>query len=55
MQTRITSRTLPIGYDNERGKGDHKHLGRSEHPYEFLGWEKLIDDFLADIAALRGK
>jgi hypothetical protein len=44
-----------IGYDNERGKGDHRHLGQSERPYEFEGWEKLIDDFLAEVAALRGK
>lgn len=43
-----------IGYDNERGKGDHRHVGETEHPYEFRGWEQLIDDFLADIAALRG-
>ncbi|MEK7075072.1 MAG: DUF6516 family protein, partial [Patescibacteria group bacterium] len=22
-----------VGYDNERGKGDHKHLGKKEMPY----------------------
>jgi hypothetical protein len=43
-----------VGYDNERGKGDHRHVGEIESPYEFRGWEKLIDDFLADVAALRG-
>ncbi len=25
-----------IGYDNERGKGDHKHLGKKEMPYQFV-------------------
>ncbi len=22
-----------VGYDNERGKGDHKHIGNDEFPY----------------------
>jgi hypothetical protein len=44
-----------IGYDNERGKGDHCHRGQTEELYEFHGWEGLIDDFFADVAALRGK
>jgi len=22
-----------IGYDNERGKGDHRHLGKKQMPY----------------------
>ena len=25
-----------IGYDNERGKGDHRHLGAIQENYEFL-------------------
>jgi hypothetical protein len=44
-----------IGYDNERGKGDHRHVEGREEPYEFRGWEALIDDFLADIARIRSK
>ena len=42
-----------IGYDNERGKGDHRHVDGREESYEFQGWEKLIDDFLADVAKAR--
>ena len=38
-----------VGYDNERGKGDHKHLGSSETPYRFVSVEKLVADFLADV------
>jgi hypothetical protein len=38
-----------VGYDNERGKGDHKHVGSSETPYKFVSVEKLVADFLADI------
>lgn len=43
-----------IGYDNERGKGDHRHRSGTEAPYKFRGWEALIDDFLADVANVRG-
>ena len=38
-----------VGYDNERGKGDHKHLLDVEKRYKFVSVEKLIADFLADI------
>ena len=44
-----------VGYDNERGKGDHRHFGNDEQPYSFRGWEMLLDDFLADVERLRGK
>ena len=43
-----------IGYDNERGKGDHKHQDELETPYTFVSLDKLIDDFLAEVAARRG-
>jgi len=43
-----------IGYDNERGKGDHRHFGDHQEPYEFRGVEALIDDFLADVEKARG-
>ena len=38
-----------VGYDNERGKGDHKHLGDTESRYKFVSVEKLVADFLADV------
>ena len=44
-----------VGYDNERGKGDHRHVEGREGPYRFEGWETLIDDFLADVAQIRSK
>ncbi|MBM3392833.1 MAG: hypothetical protein FJY34_12810 [Betaproteobacteria bacterium] len=34
-----------VGFDNERGKGDHRHVGDSEFQYEFKDANKLIDDF----------
>ncbi|MEJ0069492.1 MAG: DUF6516 family protein [Pseudomonadota bacterium] len=42
-----------IGYDNERGKGDHRHIGDRETSYRFRDWETLIDDFLSDVAQAR--
>lgn len=38
-----------VGYDNERGKGDHKHLRGTELPYSFRGPQRLMADFLADV------
>ncbi len=39
-------------YDNERGKGDHKHVREVETPYVFTSRERLIEDFLTDVRAL---
>jgi hypothetical protein len=40
-----------VAYDNERGKGDHRHLGDRELPYTFADVRVLVSDFLADVAA----
>ena len=37
-----------LGYDNERGKGDHRHLGKREFPYDFRDISTLIADFERD-------
>lgn len=44
-----------IGYDNERGKGDHRHIKGREEPYLFDGPDKLIKDFMADVTSARRK
>jgi len=41
-----------LGYDNERGKGDHKHTGKSETPYRFTSPAQLMADFMTDIKGL---
>jgi hypothetical protein len=41
-----------VGYDNERGKGDHKHVRGVEMPYEFQDVPGLIRDFLWDVKEL---
>lgn len=38
-----------LRYDNEAGKGDHRHVGPVESPYAFTTPENLIADFQRDI------
>ena len=38
-----------VGYDNERAKGDHKHLGDRQEPYRFVNPRQLMNDFMADV------
>ncbi len=40
-------------FDNERGKGDHKHIREVENPYIFESVEKLIADFQEAVRAAR--
>ncbi len=42
-----------VGYDNEAGKGDHRHLGEHEESYAFTTPEQLVRNFLADVRRLR--
>jgi len=42
-----------VGFDNERGKGDHCHLDGLEAPYSFTSVEQLMEDFIAAVAARR--
>ena len=38
-----------LRYDNEAGKGDHRHCGGKESRYRFTSPEKLVADFERDI------
>lgn len=42
-----------VGFDNERGKGDHCHLDGTEMPYAFTSVEQLIEDFIAAVEQRR--
>jgi len=44
-----------VGYDNERGKGDHRHFQGAETFYEFSTVEQLLNDFWSDVHTLRGQ
>ena len=38
-----------VRYDNERGKGDHRHVGDKQFHYDFRSVEQLLEDFKLDI------
>lgn len=38
-----------VRYDNESGKGDHRHFGDKESAYAFVDPEQLVADFQIDI------
>jgi len=42
-----------LRYDNEVGKGDHRHLQDSEAPYTFTDAEALLADFWNDVEKWR--
>ena len=42
-----------VGFDNERGKGDHCHLDGRELPYTFTSVQQLVEDFIAAVDARR--
>ena len=44
-----------VRYDNETGKGDHRHIGDQQEVYRFTDVETLVSDFLEDIEKVRGK
>ena len=44
-----------LRYDNESGKGDHRHMGGQESTHVFVSVDQLLDDFLADVARWKGE
>jgi hypothetical protein len=44
-----------VRYDNEAGKGDHRHVGGRERAYRFRSLDVLQVDFWADVAAWEQK
>lgn len=44
----VVNGSCVLRYDNESGKGDHKHVGDEETPYFFTTAKTLLDDFRND-------
>jgi hypothetical protein len=44
-----TSGECRVRYDNERGKGDHRHIGGHEEDYTFSTIDALLADFERDV------
>ena len=48
----VINQACVMRYDNETGKGDHKHIGDTELNYEFTTPEQLLEDFWRNVEAL---
>ena len=46
----VVDASCVVRYDNEAGKGDHRHFGATESRYRFSTPEALMRDFQNDIA-----
>lgn len=42
-----------LRYDNEAGKGDHKHVSGKEVKYRFVSVDRLVADFFEDVKRWR--
>jgi hypothetical protein len=42
-----------LGFDNERGKGGHRHVDGFEFPYAFVDVDTLLADFVAAVRQWR--
>ncbi len=43
-----------VRYDNETGKGDHKHVRNKQFPYTFSTVSQLFKDFASDVISNGG-
>ncbi|EXL03624.1 toxin-antitoxin system TumE family protein [Aquamicrobium defluvii] len=43
-----------LRYDNERGKGDHRHIGEREELFDFTTLEALLTAFERDMEMILG-
>ncbi len=44
-----------VRFDNERGKGDHRHVGTEEFYYNFVDLFKLLQDFYTEVERIGGR
>lgn len=51
----VAEGTCVLRYDNESGKGDHKHIEEVEISYHFTDLESLQADFWQDVRIWRTK
>ncbi|MDQ2972491.1 MAG: DUF6516 family protein [Pseudomonadota bacterium] len=51
----VAQRICVLRYDNETGKGDHRHLRKRETRYRFTAIETLQRDFWTDVETWRRK
>ncbi len=44
-----------LGYDNERGKGDHRHNKGRESAFVFTSIDRLLERFVSEVEAMRNE
>jgi hypothetical protein len=49
----VVDEVCVVRYDNEAGKGDHRHAGDREQPYAFTSPEAMLADFWRDVERWR--
>jgi hypothetical protein len=49
----VSDHECVLRYDNEAGKGDHKHIAEQELAYRFVDLETLQADFWVDVDTWR--
>ena len=49
----ISEGACVLRYDNEAGKGDHRHIGGHEEGYQFVDIAQLLADFWDDVEVWR--
>ncbi len=45
----VVAEVCVLRYDNEAGKGDHRHFGHVETAYRFTTPDQLLEDFWKDV------
>jgi hypothetical protein len=48
-----TDSTVLVLYDNQGGHSPHRHVRGKRELYEFVDVDRLLSDFLADVASVR--
>jgi len=51
----VSDGTCLVRFDNEPGKGDHKHVGGHKKNYRFIDVATLVAEFFAEIEKARRK
>jgi hypothetical protein len=51
----VVNGTCVLRFDNEAGKGDHRHLKGREYPYIFHSLEDLLADFRKQVRRLNNE
>lgn len=49
----VCDEVCAVRYDNERGKGDHRHFGQEEFDHDFIDIRTLDRDFWRDVREWR--